>query len=189
MVELSSENRSQDDLAELLSGESRQNLQQMLELIDPLCIITRIGSTHEQSRDDYGAIIHGELCRMKMLGLSDINAAKAVGLSARQLQRWCDRYPMLKKDLDRAAQLVNAKVAQLLFKMMGEKGPVGLNAIKFFLSTHAEEFRERAEVNLNTHGGLAELESAIRSVYGVDVSLKNERDVDSPSPDVSEKRD
>jgi hypothetical protein len=50
--------------------------------------------------------------------------------------------------LEQAAILANAKVARLLFAFMAEKGPVGLNAVKLFLSTRTGEFRENAELQV-----------------------------------------
>jgi hypothetical protein len=53
---------------------------------------------------------------------------------------------------------------------MAEKGPVGLNAVKFFLSTRTEEFREKAEVQV-TAASPAALDDAVRGIYGINPSV------------------
>jgi len=155
----------------------------LLELLDPLSITLRGGGT-QNPRDDYGAVAHSELCRFKVLGLSDENCAKAVGIGASTLRRWLDRYPMLRSDMDRVAQLVNAEVAQLLIGFMTDTGPTGLNAVKFWLSTHADEFKEGAEITIKTDGR-DQITKAIRDIYGVSINVGNDRAGDAggnPAP-------
>lgn len=159
------------ELGELLSRPARDSMHSILQLLDPLCIEKRIDPA-QSPNTKYGAMIHSELCRLKMLGFSDANCARGVGINPSTLRGWFSLYPMLEQDMQQAAQLAKAEVAQLLFKCMNENGPVGLNAVKFYLSTRAEEFKEKQEVSVRAGDAGEEVENAIRRVYGIELDNK-----------------
>jgi len=150
-----------------------EQYEELLDFLDPLSIGLRLGSSVEH-QDQYGAVAHSKLLRLKMLGLSDANCAKAAGINRKTLAKWQDRYPMLVADMERAEQLAVVGAARRLFALMGDNGPVGLNAVKFFLGTHADEFREKTELHLRAEPNLAELAEVIRNVYGVQMPESGE---------------
>ncbi len=154
-------------LSDSLSNPGRASTLAVLQLLDPLCIATRISVPTANTK--YNALVHSELCRLKMLGFNDKNCAKAIGVLPETLRKWFSRYPQLETDMEQASQLAKAEVATLLFKCMEEPGPVGLNAIKFFLSTRTDEFTEKAKLEVSTSGDTKEIENAIRSVYGIEL--------------------
>ena len=175
---------------DLLAVDDRESpsvaqYEEMLDFLDPLSIGLRIGSTASDHPDTYGAVIHSKLLRLKMLGITDANCAKAAGLNPKTVARWLTRYPMLRIDMDRAEQSAVARAAKRLFELMDDDGPVALNAVKFFLSTHAEEFRERAELHLRAKPDTAELIKAIRDVYDVDMSGPNNERSDVAAAELS----
>jgi len=152
-----------------------ERYEELLDFLDPLSIGLRLGSTTSNT-DRYGAMIHSRLLRLKMLGLSSANCARAAGIAPGTLAKWQNRYPMLTADMDRAGQLAVVGAARRLFELMGEEGPVALNAVKFFLTTHADEFREKAELRLRTDPSATELAKVIRDVYGVEMPEHDDSD-------------
>lgn len=84
--------------------------------------------------------------------------------------------------MQQAAQLTNSEVVQLLIKAMDERGPVGLNAVKFFLSTRTDEFREKADVTVHATTP-DEVAQAIRGIYGVALDGKK---LPAPADDASD---
>jgi len=152
-------------LCELLARPDRATILNMLTLLDPLCIATRTPSILA-SQTKYNVILHSELCRMKMIGFTDASAARAVGITPATLMSWFTTLPQLQIDMEQAAVLGSAEVVKLLFQYMNEKGPVGLNAVRFFLSTRTDEFREKAEVTVKS-ATPDELRQAISNIYGL----------------------
>lgn len=164
----------QESLAAALakSPETAQStIAAILNLIDPNSVALRVPQSvaPRDPRSKYSALIHAELCRLKVLGLSDANAARAVGISPGTLTDWQQRYPELETDMAQAAQLTTASVAQLLFRTMEGDQPHALNAIKFYLSTRTDEFREKSEVVI-TKTSKEELNIAVQGIFGITLS-------------------
>ncbi len=158
---------------QVISESPRDALGTVLGLVDPVQIAQRI-RFDPNARGKYCPTAHAELCRFKMIGLSTANACKAVGIHRTTLDSWLDVHPALRTDLSKAEQLANAEVAKLLFGCMSEGGPVGLNAIKFFLSTHAEEFRERQILELQSAEDPDIIKKITQELYGLnDGSTEN----------------
>jgi hypothetical protein len=148
-------------------GVDQDTFASILALIDPLSVATRVPtSTTTRPNSKYSAITHAELCRLKVLGLSDANAARAVGILPQTLARWHEEYPELEADMAQAAQLATASVAHLLFKFMEGDQPHALNAVKFWLSTRTDEFREKAEVVVSKTTS-HELNVAVQGIFGI----------------------
>jgi hypothetical protein len=82
-----------------------------------------------------------------MVGLDWTNAAQCAGISVRALQNWRNDEPEIDAELQAVKSQTVAVVAAELMKRirMGD-----MQAIKFWLSTRAPEFREkRADVEVN----------------------------------------
>lgn len=148
---------------------NREHLQELMELLDPVCVLSR---TQNTNIDDpkYSVMVHAKLCRMKMLGFDHATAAKAVGITHVRLNKWIESSSQLKSDLDQAFALSSANVASILRKLMHEKGPVGLNAVKYFLSARTDEFKERAEVKVDGALTPERIRETIRDIYGVNIA-------------------
>lgn len=154
-------------------GVTAEHFKQVLELTDPLAVTLRGGSLGRPG-SKYSPIIHGELCRFKILGLSDAECAKAVGITTHTLRAWFSIYPMLESDLRQAETLAVASVANILQQFMREEGPVGLNAVKFFLSTHSKSFRERGSVAVTVESG-NNFDNLVKRLYGVEIKADEDR--------------
>lgn len=96
----------------------------------------------------YNSLMHARLCRLKMLGLSDANAARALGLSQPTISVWRQRYPKLADDMHTAISLGTAHAAAILQGLMQGGGPTAFNAVRFYLTTHAPEFAEKQHVEI-----------------------------------------
>lgn len=94
------------------------------------------------ARSKYGPRMHAQLCRMRLLGLADASAARAVGIAPKTLAEWKERWPKLAHDMETAAELANAHAATILQALMRGGGPTAFQAVRFFLTTHSKEFRE-----------------------------------------------
>ena len=115
----------------------------------------------------YNSETHARLCRLKLLGLSDSTAARAVGVPPEKLSEWVRRYPKLRDDIKKAEALSVGQAAALLRAMMHGEGPIAFQAVKFFLSTRSPEFKEKTEVEISTVDHEA-VRKAIRSnMYGL----------------------
>lgn len=115
----------------------------------------------------YNPETHARLCRLKLLGLSDSTAARAVGVPPEKFSEWIRTYPKLRDDIRKAEALSVGQAAALLRAMMHGEGPVALQAVKFFLSTRAPEFKEKTEVEI-TNVDHESIRKAIRSnMYGL----------------------
>jgi len=101
-------------------------------------------------RTGYNGAVHIALCRLRVLGFSNNEAARACGLTPRMLGEWLNLYPKLQADMFRAAELGKSRAASKLFELMGGDGMVAFNAVKFFLSTHSPEFKETQEVRVTS---------------------------------------
>lgn len=159
--------KSEPTLAQLLSQAGPNEapaMQSILELLDPICITQR---TNGAVSGQYNPIIHGKLCRYKMLGLSIANCAKAVGITPQMLYSWLQQHEQLAIDMQQAEQLAVAEIVKLLMAAMNQPGPVGLNAIKFFLSSRTEEFREKRETEVRVVSP-AEIRRVAAQMYGLD---------------------
>jgi hypothetical protein len=112
-------------------GADQSTIGAILNLIDPLSVAMRVPQAAQpRSNSKCSAMIHSELCRLKVLGLSDANAARAVGVTPPMLSRWHEEYPELEADMAQAAQLANAAVARLLFKFREGDQPHALNGCR-----------------------------------------------------------
>jgi len=96
----------------------------------------------------YNSLMHARLCRLKMLGLSDANSARSLGLSFQTIKAWRERYPKLADDMHTAASLGIAHAAAILQGLMQGSGPTAFNAVRFYLTTHAPEFAEKQHVEI-----------------------------------------
>jgi hypothetical protein len=171
-----------DPLQPIAHVQTHDLVQPILGLIDPVMVFSRIGQDIGQdSRSRYSHVTHASLCRFRMLGLSNVAAAQAIGITPTTLNEWRRKHPMLEADLQQAAQIMNAAVAGLLLKMMEGNSPTAFNAVRFYLTTHAEEFRERAELEVKPADSRADLERAIRSIYGLDIRLTDDEPLSLPA--------
>lgn len=166
-----------DEITTQLETMSESSALAALQLLDPLLIVERSGDPSTDGTK-YSIVAHSELCRFKMLGMTDANAARALGIAPKTLMAWGERFPQLRRDLQQAAQLATAHVTGMLFGLMSDSGPVALNAIKFWLSSRTDEFKEKAELAITTAAGVGEIENAIRHVYGVELEPKSSGDAD-----------
>lgn len=129
----------------------------------------------DKSGTKYDAFKHAQLCRMKILGLSDTAAARAVGIAPLTLKNWLERRPKLVFDLAHAAELANAQAALLLRGLMHGNDATAFNAIKLFLTTHSPEYRERTVVEVVPSEPGEVLDKIRRGMYGIEE--------DQPLPD------
>jgi len=114
----------------------------------------------------YTTTRHAKACQMKILGLSDRETAKIVGVKPKDIQTWREQWPKFDSDLRQAEAISVAFAASVLRKLMAGEGPAALNAIKFFLKTHAEEFRDDTEFTAKI--SYQETADIIRNiVYGI----------------------
>jgi len=95
---------------EALAGVGRK----ILRLAEP----TEAPVMGEPPAGKYCSVMHAELVRMKILGLSDQEAAQSAGISAETLRRWRVRHSKLNYDLDQAFDLSTAQAAAILRKLM-----------------------------------------------------------------------
>lgn len=117
-------------------------------------------------RGKYCALIHAQLCQKKLLGLSDAEAARAVRIDPGTLRDWRSRHPKLDHDMDQAVQIATSEAATLLRGLMKGGDATAFNAIRFFLSTHSEAYRERQALEVTVD--LAKTVQDIRSgLYGL----------------------
>jgi hypothetical protein len=167
-----------ETLAEALLGDKGEILETILGLTDPLAVVKR-HPMDDRYQDGYSAVVHAKICRFKLLGMSDKAAAAAAGVGVRKLSNWTKKYPGLEADMAQAEQLTVAEVARMLMEFMGEKGMVGFQAVKYFLSTHSDTFKEESTVNVRTRINDEEVADAVRKVYGIEMHDEHATD-DSP---------
>ena len=121
---------------------------------------------HENSK--YSPLAHAQLCRMRMLGMSNTTAAKAAGISTSTLTAWIERYPKLAHDLEQADALKSAHVMVLLQQMMVADGTTAFSAVRLYLETHAPEFRRIQTLELQVPENPEQARDQIRQgLYGL----------------------
>lgn len=135
-----------------------------LRLTDPVLVYDRVGQIEEFGK--YSNEIHAELCRMKLLGMSNQTAAQAVGISPSTLSKWIREIPQLESDLEQCAAIALSEVSKRLFQLMDTDGPTAFQAVRLFLTTRSEEFREKSEIT-TTHVNQVQMGIAIRQIYGI----------------------
>lgn len=114
----------------------------------------------------YDGPMHARLVSLKSIGLTDSHIAEAAGIAPATLASWRDRYPMLKRQLEQAASLTIASAGTLLQAMMLGDDDRAFRAAKFFLESHAAEFRNQAKADLSAD--LRVLAATIRErIYGL----------------------
>ena len=149
-----------------LNDDVRDLINRSLELLIP--VEPQPLSSCSSSLSGYDSFVHSKLCRMRLLGLSHAAAARACGISQGTLTNWLRSRPKLSTDMDSAGELANAHAAVLLRKMMDGGGPTAFNAVRFFLSTHSPDFKERSVIEV-APGDPADVVSQIRhGMYGLD---------------------
>ncbi len=127
----------------------------------------------------YDGDMHGQLVALKSIGLAHAHVAQAAGIAPGTLTGWCEKYPMLAADLERAESLAIASAGTMLQAMMIGDDDRAFRAVKFFLESHAVEFRSRSKPDLAED--LASLIGTIReNIYG----LPAERELPSPAKTV-----
>lgn len=129
--------------------------------------------------------VHADLCRQKLLGLSDGTAARAVGIRPQTLARWLKVYPRLAHDLEKAAALANAQAAALLRVMMQGTGPTAFHALKLFLETHAPEFRKDVKVTVE-HDFKSIAQQIRANVYGLPTAASVAGAAEVPPPEAED---
>lgn len=139
----------------------------------------------------YCGLIHAQLCRLRFLGFNNHECSQGVGISSGTLQTWLGKYPKLRSDMDRAEQLSKSRAAVRLQELMTENNMTGFNAVKFFLSTHSEPFREKQKLEV-TDDRAALIRKIRQNIYGLsdddsdpavpllEVDVKTEDDADQP---------
>lgn len=151
-------------VSDLITTPVTELLDQALEIAIPAEPIVTRGGISPLSK--YCGEIHAQLNRLKFLGFSDGECARAVGIAPLTLKKWRTRYPKLSADMDRALELSKTRAAIRLHEIMDGDGASAFRAIKFFLSTHSESFKVRQELVVNTDPD--ELAKRIRAdIYGL----------------------
>ncbi len=114
----------------------------------------------------YSPMVHAQLCRMRFLGLNDRECGESVGITANTLKKWLGRYPRLAVEMAQAQKLSMTRAAiRLQQLMLDPNGTVSLNAVKFYLSSQSESFRERQELTIKPD--LSEAVRQIKDMYGL----------------------
>lgn len=122
-------------------------IESSMQLLIP---VAPMGGAEISPNSKYSPVIHAKICRMKMLGMNDASIAKAIGVTKKTLEQWQARYPRLVADMEQAESLTNAHTVLLLRKMMESSDASAFQAIKFWLTTHMEEFQEKQRIELST---------------------------------------
>jgi hypothetical protein len=140
----------------------RRIAQQQIDLLMP---IQDIMGGRQSPNSLYGSEIHADLCRKKLMGLSDATAARAVGVTPQTLSHWRRAFPKLAYDMNQATALANAQAAALLQVMMQGPGPTAFHALKLYLETHLSEFQRTAKIEIeHDFKGIVR---QVRDIYGL----------------------
>jgi hypothetical protein len=124
----------------------------------------------------YDGAMHARLISLKTIGLTNAHVAQAAGIAPATLTGWCEKYPMLKAQLEQAASLAIASAGTLLQAIMLGDDDKAFRAVRFFLESHAAEFRTKAKPDLSDD--LRTLAETIREgIYGLPRRLP-----DAPRP-------
>ena len=94
----------------------------------------------------YTATRHAKAYQLKILGLNDNEIAKSVGVTHALLRTWRTQWPKFDCDMRRASAMSVAFAATVLRQLMTGDGPAALNAVKFFLRTHSNEFSDDVDL-------------------------------------------
>lgn len=107
-----------------------------------------------------------DVCRLLSLGLSMENACRAACIPRNTLQLWRDQDPGIDREIKRAKAMAIGAVTKLLRQLMTSTNEaVALNAIKFWLSTRVNEFKEKHEVEIEVD--LAKVHRrVVQDIYG-----------------------
>jgi len=180
LTALNSEGDDELHAFETLDAQTRDLIDRSLQLLVP---VEPQPHASGPVLSGYDAFIHADLCRMVLLGLSRSSAARACGISPSTLSIWLKRTPKLALDMDSAAGLSTAHVALLLRNMMTGRDTVAFNAVKFYLSTHAPEFKERTVVEVDNTDPTDVMRQIRQRMYGLNGDLPMV-DVEPPPSDV-----
>lgn len=145
-------------IREMMQGIAKQQI----ELMTPRPILA--GSIVPSGK--YDGAMHARLISLKTIGLTNAHIAQAAGIAPGTLSGWCEKYPMLKAQLEQAASLAIASAGTLLQAIMLGDDDKAFRAVRFFLESHAAEFRTKAKPDLSDD--LRTLAETIReSIYGL----------------------
>ncbi len=117
--------------------------------------------------DAYDAIMHAQICRFAVLGLSTSTIARAVGITPATLGRWLQKYPKLNSDIYRAQSASVTDAVLRLRKMMGGDDPTALKAIIFFLQSRSPDFAEKTRLEVSTVDEKTLGQDIRREIYGI----------------------
>ena len=131
-----------------------------------LMAVPKILEGSVETKGKYDGAMHSRLVSLKSIGLTDSHIAEAAGIAPATLSKWRDKYPMLRNQLEQAASLAIASAGTLLQAMMLGDDDRAFRAAKFFLESHAAEFRNQAKADLSAD--LSVLAATVRErIYGM----------------------
>lgn len=107
-----------------------------------------------------------DICRFIAFGLSEQNAARAIGISHETLKRWKKSIPGVAEEMARARYLAVGAVASILRALMvSENEKIALQAVQFYLKTRSREFREKQDIEVEID--VAKIQEKVRrDLYG-----------------------
>ncbi len=169
------------ELAVLDISESEARL---LELMVPQSIVPDCADV--AYRGKYNPRMHASLCRMKCLGLSDSEAANAVGVTPQTVKLWRNRYPALAVQMNESSGLAVVYASSVVHRLMAGDGPTAFRAAKFFLDTHTESYKtkKRVEVTIERAETMRQIQQDVYGITWKAPSLAPDRVLDAETEDV-----